>query len=144
MNLFAYGTLMCADIMRHVAGCLPSAMPVTLKHYRRCRVTGEEYPAIVRQEGFSVQGVLYLDVPEEAWIRLDRFEGEMYERKTVRTECEETTGMIAETYVMNPEFTSLLLLSDWTYEQFLVTGKKRFEADYRGFEALPLKGTSGK
>jgi hypothetical protein len=30
-NLFAYGTLMCEDIMQHVSGCTLSSMPGILK-----------------------------------------------------------------------------------------------------------------
>lgn len=36
-------------------------------------MSGEENPAIVGQQGEAVQGVVYLDVPEAAWRRLDRF-----------------------------------------------------------------------
>lgn len=32
---FAYGTLMCEDIMREVSGIRPSHVPGTLKGYRR-------------------------------------------------------------------------------------------------------------
>ncbi len=83
MNLFAYGTLMCTEIMQQVAGCLPAQLPATLAGYRRCRLRGEEYPAIVGQQVAVVQGVVYLEVPQEAWRRLDRFEGEMYDRRPV-------------------------------------------------------------
>lgn len=135
MNLFAYGTLMCADIMHQVAGCLPALAPASLAHYQRRRVSGEEYPAIVGQHGAAVQGVVYLDVPAAAWRRLDRFEGEMYDRRTVRVECADGNRLPADTYVIRPEFAQLLLTSTWSYEEFLRSGRKRFAADYGGFDA---------
>ncbi|MBU0967195.1 MAG: gamma-glutamylcyclotransferase [Proteobacteria bacterium] len=136
MNLFAYGTLMCADIMLQVAGCLPAQLPVALAHYRRCRVRGEEYPAIVGQQDAAVQGLVYLDVPQEAWQRLDGFEGEMYDRRPVLVDGVEGKSLAAHTYVIRPEFAHLLLPSEWSYEEFLRTGRKRFAADYGGFAAL--------
>jgi gamma-glutamylcyclotransferase (GGCT)/AIG2-like uncharacterized protein YtfP len=136
MNLFAYGTLMCADIMHQVAGCLPPHVPATLARYRRCRVRGEEYPAIGGPQDATVQGVVYLDVPEEAWQRLDRFEGEMYDRRTVLVDCADGKRLAAATYVIRPEFAHLLLPADWSYEEFLRTGRKRFETDYGEFGAL--------
>ena len=86
-NLFAYGTLMCEDIMGDVSGCrLPSPSPGTLKGYSRWCVKGEPYPALVRDEKKLVEGMVYRNVPDSAWDRLDAFEGEMYERRLVRIE----------------------------------------------------------
>jgi len=140
MNLFAYGTLMCADIMQQVAGCLPLHAPATLARFRRCRVRGEEYPAIIGRQEAAVQGLVYLEVPEEAWQRLDRFEGEMYDRRTVLVDWADGKGLVADTYVIREEFVHLLLPSDWSYEEFLCTGRKRFETDYGGFDALTTTG----
>lgn len=138
MNLFAYGTLMCADIMQQVAGCLPDQAPASLGNYRRCRISGEEYPAIAGQPGAAVQGLVYLDVPEAAWLRLDRFEGGMYARRTVLVDCPDGKSLAADTYVFRDEFAHLLLPAEWSYEEFLRSGKKRFAADYEGFAALPI------
>ena len=136
MNLFAYGTLMCTEIMQQVAGCLPAQLPATLAGYRRSRLRGEEYPAIVGQQGAVVQGVVYLEVPQEAWRRLDRFEGEMYARRPVLVDGAEGKSLAADTYVIRPEFARLLLPAEWSYAEFLRTGRKRFAADYAGFAAL--------
>ena len=53
-NLFAYGTLMCEDIMQDVAGCRLSCVPAELRGYSRRRVRGEHYPALV--EGRPAEG----------------------------------------------------------------------------------------
>lgn len=136
MNLFAYGTLMCAEIMQQVAGSLPPAAPAALGNYRRCRISNEEYPAIVGQPGAAVQGLVYLAVPAAAWLRLDRFEGEMYARRTVLVDGADGKSLAADTYVIRDEFAHLLLPAEWSYAEFLRSGMRRFAADYGGFAAL--------
>ncbi len=145
MNLFAYGTLMCPDILDRVAACRPAYAPATLAGYRRYAVRNEVYPGIVedheasvRDAGVtaaSVRGVVYWEVPEDAWRRLDRFEGEMYARRSVRALLEDGTSTDAATYVVKAEFTHRLTASEWSYEEFLRSGKRIFEARYPGFDA---------
>jgi len=136
MHLFAYGTLMCAEIMQQVAGCLPAQGPATLAGFRRCRLRGEEYPAIVGQPDAVVQGVVYFEVSAAAWQRLDRFEGEMYERRAVQVNGPDGRSLAADTYVIRPAFAPLLLPAEWSYAEFLHTGRQRFAAGYAGFAAL--------
>jgi gamma-glutamylcyclotransferase (GGCT)/AIG2-like uncharacterized protein YtfP len=76
INLFAYGTLMCEEIMYEVAGCHPAHDPGVLRGYIRRSVAGENYPAIIQDGESIVNGLIYYAVPGSAWERLDRFEGE--------------------------------------------------------------------
>ena len=62
MNLFVYGTLIDAEIMRTVAGDDYVSERATLSGYVRRRVSGEVYPAIIECPGASVSGITYLDV----------------------------------------------------------------------------------
>jgi len=125
-NLFVYGTLMCQDIMLEVTGYRllspdsnfeppfyhselvsePSGGTVRgiLKGYSRRSVRGEVYPAIVPNEKGMVEGILYKDIPPEAWDRLDEFEGEMYSRQSVQIILPDETIVLAETYVIRPEY----------------------------------------
>jgi len=135
-NLFAYGTLMCAEIMRGVAGCLPSTVPGVLLGYRRLAIKGELYPALVAEEGARVEGVVYRTVPEAAWKRLDRFEGEIYSRHSVLIVLQDGGTLAAETYVLRPEFQDLLAQADWDYADFLRNGKTRFQQHYQGYQEL--------
>ena len=68
-----------------------------LRDYHRGTIRGEVYPGIVPRRGEVVEGLVYRDLPEEAWKRLDAFEGEMYCRTDVGIEQ-------AQTYVVRPEF----------------------------------------
>jgi gamma-glutamylcyclotransferase (GGCT)/AIG2-like uncharacterized protein YtfP len=134
--LFAYGTLMCDDIMRSVAGCSLSQTHGLLRNYRRYKVRGEVYPALIASAGGAVEGIVYHDISDIAWRRLDRFEGEMYERRCVNVLLADGRTETAYTYLIKPEFEGKLVSIEWDFEGFLQTGKVRFEADYPGYGAL--------
>jgi len=46
-NLFAYGTLMCEDIVVEASGCRLPHVPGVFRGYSRRSVTGEHDPATV-------------------------------------------------------------------------------------------------
>lgn len=132
---FTYGSLMCEDIMSSVAGMTMFGEPGTLHGHARHPVREEDYPGMVPDAHGQVEGRLYRDLTEAAFARLDRFEGEMYERRRVQVHAGQ--GVVAAwTYIFRPEFAHLLLAGDWCFESFLVVGKTRFERRYMGFAAL--------
>lgn len=135
-NLFAYGTLMCDDIMREVSGCRLSHVSGTLKGYSRRSVKDEPYPALVPDEEGLVGGVVYRNVPNSAWDRLDRFEDEMYARQLVQIELNDGTTLLAATYVVSPEFLDHLEQSEWDFADFLRNGKAKFQRHYKGYQSL--------
>jgi gamma-glutamylcyclotransferase (GGCT)/AIG2-like uncharacterized protein YtfP len=135
-HLFAYGTLMCEDIMQAAAGCSPAAVRGVLRGYSRRRVKGEDYPGLLPIEGGRVEGMVYCDVPDSAWKRLDRFEGNMYVRRTVYIELADGGRSAAETYVVRLEHIGRLDASEWDVAEFLRHGKARFQSTYKGFRAI--------
>jgi gamma-glutamylcyclotransferase (GGCT)/AIG2-like uncharacterized protein YtfP len=135
-NLFAYGTLMCDDIMAEVSGCCLSFVAGTLKGYSRRSVKGEYFPGLGPDASGIVDGIVYRDVPDSAWVRLDRFEGEMYVRRDVRIELSNGIVLPAATYVVHPEYLDHLEASDWDFETFLRNDKTRFQKGYRGYRKL--------
>jgi gamma-glutamylcyclotransferase (GGCT)/AIG2-like uncharacterized protein YtfP len=135
-DLFAYGTLMCDDIMRNVAGCILLHTHAVLRNYRRCTVKGEVYPALVASGGGLVEGIVYHDISDAAWLRLDRFEGEMYERRFVNVVLADGRTETVYAYIVRPEFEGRLGLTEWDFEAFLRSGKASFETDYPGYGAL--------
>jgi gamma-glutamylcyclotransferase (GGCT)/AIG2-like uncharacterized protein YtfP len=138
-SLFAYGTLMCEDIMRDVSGHLGVPIPATLSDHLRLRVSGEYYPGIVRKTGRQVDGVIYQGLGNTAWERLDRFEGEMYQRVPVRVTLQSGSILQAQTYLVHPDFTHLLADTEWDLAYFLAHGKIYFERDYKGYGHLPAE-----
>ena len=135
-HLFAYGTLMCNDIMAEISGSPLSPVSATLRGYRRMRVKGEHYPALVPDTDGRVEGVVYLNVSGASWDRLDRFEGEMYSRKSVQVELNDGHTIPAETYVARAEFMDYLVDAEWDFAEFLRKYKGSFRSSYKGYRAL--------
>ncbi len=136
-HCFAYGTLMCEDIMRAVSGHLPPHERAELADYARHPVVGEHYPGIRPRPGARVAGVLYRDLGSTALARLDAFEGEQYLRRSVTVRLADGSAVPAETYVFKPQYAHLLAPGDWDYDAFLRSGRGGFEAQYLGYTRLP-------
>ncbi len=79
-SFFAYGTLMCEDIMKEISACRLSHVPGIVRGYSRRSVRGEYYAGLIPSEDGRVEGVVYRHLPNSTWERLDRFEGNMYQR----------------------------------------------------------------
>ncbi len=135
-SLFAYGTLMCPEIMAEVCGCRVAGRPATLRGYRRLAVRDEEYPGLVEEEGAELEGVLYRWLPQSVWPRLDRFEGEEYQRKVVEVEPFEGRPASAFVYVTSPLFRHRLSDEPWDFDHFMKEGRGRFLSDYPGLDDL--------
>lgn len=133
MALFAYGTLMDAEIMHRVSGLHLEGTPATLRGFRRRRIYGEVYPGIVPAPHDWVDGLLYRGICAPSWERLDRFEGDLYERWDIEVELERGRTRKAQTYVVRPEFSSRLSDSPWSLDRFLGCDRAAFEEEYRGF-----------
>jgi gamma-glutamylcyclotransferase (GGCT)/AIG2-like uncharacterized protein YtfP len=136
-DLFAYGSLMCADIMRAVSGCPePAGSAGLLRDHCRLCVRGEHYPGLVPCPGANVEGIVYHALPADAWRRLDRFEGDLYVRTSVAVELPDATLRRVQTYLVRPELTGCLEDRVWELESFLRYGKAEFERAYTGYAAL--------
>lgn len=133
---FTYGSLMCDDIMAKVTDQAVHGEPAVLAGYVRHPVRDETYPGMVPDADAHVAGVLYRGLSAKALERLDRFEGEMYDRREVVVRDTSGAETTAWTYVFRPEFGHLLLLGDWDFDAFLAEGKARFESLYMGFDNL--------
>ncbi len=125
-HLFAYGTLMCDDIMAEASGLQVAGAPAELKGFCRLRVKEECYPALLPREGGTVDGVIYRDIPDPAWQRLDRFEGPMYSRQNVIVEMPDGTALPAATYVALDDFRDQFEEREWDFTTFLRSDKEDF------------------
>lgn len=137
--LFAYGTLMCPDILSLVCRCEIAGQTAHLEGYQRLRVAGEHYPALVPAKPHSlpstITGILYRPFPPQLWGLLDEFEGNMYERRPVQVMTSDGSSVEAMTYLCRPESTGLLTSEEWSFESFLRSGKPHFLSHYHGFTA---------
>lgn len=135
-HCFTYGTLMCPDIMEEVTGRGHRCESGVLQGFLRSALKGEVYPGIIPREDCDVRGIVYWDVSPEAWRRLDKFEGDLYERRRVQIELSDGSCLSAGAYVVKPEFTSRLSLEDWRPDRFLKYGKSQFRRFYKGYGAI--------
>ncbi len=122
--------------MQEVSGYSLAYVRGILKGYSRRAVRGEQYPAIFPDREGRVVGVVYLNVPDSAWDRLDRFEGDMYAREIVPIEVYEGETLSASAYVVRPQFIHLLDGSEWDFNEFLRTGKANFQNAYKGYRFI--------
>ena len=108
-TLFAYGTLLFPEVLSAVTGLSLTAEPATLDGYVRRGVIGEIFPAIVEGDRHDrVAGALYVGLDDRAWGRLDRFEGDLYERRLVRIATRD-----AFTYVLASTWRHRLAAEPW-------------------------------
>lgn len=139
-HCFTYGSLMCEDIMSAVSGAHSRCQPATLEGYARHPVRGETYPGIVAVPACAVAGVLYFGLPAAAWPRLDRFEGEEYERRQVEVALADGRRVPAWTYVFRTACAHRLAEGEWDFARFLRSGKARFMAQFLGADGSGAAG----
>jgi hypothetical protein len=84
MDFFFYGTLIDRAVLERVLGhpVAPSRLrEAVIPDHTRVRVEGSPYATLVQKPGESVAGVILRMVGREERIRLDRYEGALYEAK---------------------------------------------------------------
>ena len=120
--------------MLRAAGELPAHGWGTLKGYERRALKDKSYPGLKKKAAASVRGVVYFDVSAGAWEKLDRFEGDRYEREEVAVLLDNGSTASAWVYVTAPAFLFELSADDWDYEEFRRRGKAVFKELYEGFD----------
>jgi len=118
LHLFAYGTLQLPDILHAVVGERWHGRAAVLDGYACYRIRGKPYPAIVVEPTGSVSGLLYSDVGAPELERLDRYEGELYERRTLGVRVDGTPLTAAVGYVLADRHRSLLSAQGWELAAF--------------------------
>lgn len=124
------------SIFSRVTGTLRPATLATARGWVRRRVRDEVYPAIAPQAAGVVSGVVYFDLPPEAWARLDAFEGEMYERVRIGVRGADGREWKAFSYALRPGCRHLFTGDDWSFEEFRSRDLAAFTGGFRGFGAL--------
>jgi gamma-glutamylcyclotransferase (GGCT)/AIG2-like uncharacterized protein YtfP len=115
--LFAYGTLQVAEIFEHIVGRALPGCPALLQGYARYRVAQRVYPAIVRQPGAYVSGLLYSGLDARELEHLDVYEGELYQRTLLEVQAS-GTRVEAWTYVLGDAHLEQLAPDAWDLETF--------------------------
>jgi gamma-glutamylcyclotransferase (GGCT)/AIG2-like uncharacterized protein YtfP len=118
-RIFAYGTLAAEAVMRVLLGRVPPAAPARLEGYARYRVRGRVYPGIVAEPGAHTDGVVYEGLDAAGLALLDRFEGSLYRRESLRVRSASGVGLVAETYVVADSQRHALSAEPWSLERFV-------------------------
>ncbi len=109
---------MLPEVMRAVTGDSPRSVRARLEGYARLSVRGECFPALVPQRRGTTAGWLYLDVGDATLALLDRFEGDLYVRRTVEVSLETGERAAAETYIVADGHADDLTAEPWDEARF--------------------------
>ncbi|OIQ03579.1 MAG: hypothetical protein AUK36_03130 [Zetaproteobacteria bacterium CG2_30_59_37] len=142
-RLFAYGTLMCPEIMQKVAGMTLEGIPGLVKNHICLSVRGEAYPGMVKGQGGVVQGLLYT-FSSCLWPVFDAFEGEDYVRKPVTVWLQGGKRELVHAYLFRPACRRLLTRTPWDFGTFLKDHKQSFIVDYLAAEKRPAVFSPGE
>ena len=82
-HLFVYGSLLFPELVTALTGKSFGYMPAILNGFKRYRIKGCDYPAIVEESGAKVEGYLIENVDEKSLQILTFFEGEEYKKRQV-------------------------------------------------------------
>lgn len=108
--------------------------PASLKAWQRFAIREASYPAACPSRlDASIQGILWLDLSESAWKRLDAFEGPAYRRVLVEVRTEVGTHL-AWVYEFLDQ--ALMLSSDWDEAGFRAQHLASFFQQHGGHLAV--------
>jgi gamma-glutamylcyclotransferase (GGCT)/AIG2-like uncharacterized protein YtfP len=117
-HLFAYGTLQHPLILSSILGREPEQEPADLKGYARYRIRDEDFPGIVPEENARVDGTVFLDIQDEEWVMLDRYESELYVRDIVTIERKSGNEQMAFAYIIPPQNRHVLTTESWDLNHY--------------------------
>jgi gamma-glutamylcyclotransferase (GGCT)/AIG2-like uncharacterized protein YtfP len=116
-HLYTYGTLQLPQIISQIVGRPVLGRPARLAGFARYRIRDRVYPAIVESPGAELEGVVYEGLAADELLRLDDYEGPIYERIAVQIEVE-GAALAACTYVLRPEHRARLSTEPWDLVSF--------------------------
>jgi len=136
-DLFVYGTLMTPAVMRAVVGRVPRSEPAELPGFRRYRLRGRVYPAVVPEPGATVAGRLYRDLTPAEIARLDRYEDTFYRREPVMVRNAQGRKQRAWCYVLPAQARQRLSARPWHRDAFERTALRGYLRGLRRRESRP-------
>ena len=124
-SLFIYGTLRDLDVCEAVLGraVSPHSMhPAIAPDYAIYKVAMVQYPCLLPCQSAAADGAVLTDLSDTDLARLDRFEGENYQRVPLRILCD-GQSMMADYYRPNE---ALETDGPWSLAQWQAEGKSQF------------------
>lgn len=118
MRLFCYGTLQFPAVLQEVTGGHFNAVTAVLHDYACYVVSRQVYPGIIAQSGAQTAGLVYAGIGDAHLKKLDRFEGDLYERIRVCVNDNAGNSLQAWTYGIAPQHRRQLTTIPWSRENF--------------------------
>lgn len=118
MTLFCYGSLEFAEVMRAVTGRSFAHEPARLDGWVRLRFRGNAFPGLRPRAWMSTRGTLWRGIDEASALRLDRFEGDRYERRELPVRTKPGVAVTAQVYVVPDARRSELSNEPWDKARF--------------------------
>ena len=135
-HIFTYGSLMYEPVWQSLVTQNYAFQMGSVHGFERKSVLQQTYPALVPSPHTAscVSGKVYLNVSAKDCRQLDAFEGEEYDRISLRVELATGEQIQADTYVFKPEFYHRVDKSDWSVTEFENQGLTEFLQHYKGFK----------
>lgn len=131
-RVFAYGTLEVAELVEALVGRRLPGEPAVLRGWARRMLRGAHYPGIAPRAGAETPGTLYAGVDAAELAALDRFEGELYERRQLEVETAAGARRRAFVWALRPELRSRLGEEPWDRERFVASHLREWLAGLSG------------
>ena len=129
-KLFVYGSLMYEEVWGHLVKGKFDRVQAELEGFKRVNITGETYPAIRKEKGSKVEGILIAGLNSNHFRLLDKFEGKLYKRETVTVLIQLQRECKCEVYLFKNKYRHLLSNSDWCPRNFHEKHLRRFLSSY--------------
>jgi gamma-glutamylcyclotransferase (GGCT)/AIG2-like uncharacterized protein YtfP len=127
MYLFAYGTLMFADVWKRIGIVQFASQPATLSGFAIYRIRGALIPGIIRTgPEDQVQGILYHGLDEATLEELDVYESDLYQRTTVHARGRDSELFECQTYVIPVANRKVLSAEAWDADWFQQHGLAQY------------------
>jgi gamma-glutamylcyclotransferase (GGCT)/AIG2-like uncharacterized protein YtfP len=124
-RFFAYGTLEIPELMEALTGRRLPSTPAVLAGFARFVVRGRAYPGIVAVADARTEGRLYSEIDARLIRLLDRFEGDLYERRRVSVRAR-GRAVSAFAYIVRASRRRHLHAEEWDRERFVAAHLARF------------------
>jgi gamma-glutamylcyclotransferase (GGCT)/AIG2-like uncharacterized protein YtfP len=117
-EVFAYGTLLVPEVMEALLGRTVPSAPARLAGFACYRVRGAVFPAALESSGREIRGRLYRGLDPPTLALLDRFEGDLYQRRRLTVELGGGESA-AWVYLLAADRSGLLTDEPWSLAEFV-------------------------
>lgn len=128
--MFVYGTLLNDEVLEIILGRRPVKRSASLQGYKRVKVSGQRYPAILPDENSKVDGAILTGLSDSDLKHLDEYEGREYEKVAVVVVAGDVSQRCM-TYMFRPEYNDLLSNEAWSNESFRKNYLQRFLKEFK-------------